>query len=627
MPEIRTSSAPHAHNTQDAAATLTAAAAAIPDWAQTVNNLLALAKQRREAFDYDGAIHHLCTVQRIWDSKRYAESSPETRMELHQELGTAYASLGKLDEAIAEHQKILALCRVLPREDVKSDSYLQIGQLLCKQGEFDRALGYVQRAIGTFRRQGNTVSLCKALRNLGVIYVELGDLEEADYTFAEAISIAQESGDRLLYADLVNNMGAIMNMRGLRDQALEMYTRSLLIYEKKNEIRKNAYTKNNIGITLSELNRREEARAYYMDAHAIAEEIKDSTLQLIVDINLADLYIKEEEYDAAERHIESADAHLKQSKAANGNLVETRKLAGIVASRRGNHDLALALLTEACEAGKQFGTQFQEAEALLERGTLHQSMGRHFEALSDLEAAYVIYTRTDAQGKRNDVERVIGSIETLYLDIFDSMAQEVERKDEYTRGHSDRVASLALILAKDCGLRPHMIKTVVAAGLLHDIGKISIDDRILKKAGSLTTGEFAEIEKHPAIGVGLLRGKEFPWDFKPSILHHHEKFDGTGYPMGLKGEDIPLGARILSIVDVFDALTSERVYRRAFSIDKTLQMMSDQSGTSFDPILLRRFRKLVREGKVAPVITAKARTEQVYSIWAQCMRESEDTAE
>jgi putative nucleotidyltransferase with HDIG domain len=233
-----------------------------------------------------------------------------------------------------------------------------------------------------------------------------------------------------------------------------------------------------------------------------------------------------------------------------------------------------------------------------------------------------MYTRLDAQGKRDTVERVIGSIENLYLEIFDSMAKEVEQKDEYTRGHSDRVASLALILGKDCGLRPQMLKTLVAAGLLHDIGKISLDNAVLQKAGPLTDEERCQINKHPEMGVDLLRGKEFPWNFKPFILHHHEKLDGTGYPMGLKGEDVPLGARILSIADVFDALTSERVYRPAFSIELSLQMMNEDSGTSFDPILLRRFSKLVRDGKVTSVIDAKTNKEEVYSIWAQCMGEN-----
>ncbi|RME19952.1 MAG: HD domain-containing protein, partial [Candidatus Zixiibacteriota bacterium] len=130
----------------------------------------------------------------------------------------------------------------------------------------------------------------------------------------------------------------------------------------------------------------------------------------------------------------------------------------------------------------------------------------------------------------------------------------------------------------------------------------------------------------PELGVELLRGKEFPWDIKPLILHHHEKMNGQGYPLGLKGEDIPLGARIISIADVFDALTSDRVYRPAYDVDKALEIMRDQSGSAFDPVLLACFENLIRQGKADVVINADTRDDEMYSIWSQCrMEEKQDT--
>ena len=172
-----------------------------------------------------------------------------------------------------------------------------------------------------------------------------------------------------------------------------------------------------------------------------------------------------------------------------------------------------------------------------------------------MEASYHIYTNLKADSKREQTEQVIRSLEDLYLEVFDSMAQEVDLKDPYTKGHSDRVASLALLLAKELGLRSHQLKTIVAGALLHDIGKLRISDGILKKPGRLTDEEFVEIKKHAQYGVDIIQDKEFPWDIKPLILHHHERFDGSGYPIGISGEQIPLGARIICIADVFDALT------------------------------------------------------------------------
>lgn len=590
-----------------------------PDWEKTISNLMMLAKEAAKAFDYDRAIDYLRTLEEIWDSTGLPQFLPELRFELHREKGKAYASQGKLDAATEEYQKILKFCRDSAHLNVKSETFSQIGQLLGKQGDHDRALGYLQRAIGAYRRLGNNLGLCRALRNLGVIYVELGEFEEAEITYEEAIETAGDLNDPVLYADLVNNLGAIMNMKGNWRRALELYRDSLAIYAEQNEIRKSAYAKNNVAITLAEQEMNDEAFSYFQEAHETAIRIKDASLGLIVDINLADLYLKKGMYDQAEQHCSKAEQYLVEANLTNGHLVETMIIKGRIGHSKARHDDALLSFNEALELSRQLSTQFLEAEVLHERGILHREMERHLDALTDLEASYRIYTNLKAEGKREKTESIINSIEILYLEIFDSMAQQVDFKDKYTKGHSDRVASLALLLAKDLGLSVTMQKTIAAGSLLHDIGKTRISDDVLKKPGRLSDDEFKQIKKHPELGVELLRGKEFPWDIKPLILHHHERIDGTGYPLGMKGEDIPLGARIICIADVFDALTSDRVYRPAFDIDKALSIMNDESGTTFDPVLLKCFVSMVKQGTADPVINSRTRPDEMYSIWSQCM--------
>ncbi|MFC1475616.1 tetratricopeptide repeat protein [Candidatus Zixiibacteriota bacterium] len=599
-------------------------AATGPDWAETITSLMGLAKEAVKSFDYDRAIDYLRTIQEIWDAKGIPEFSLELRFELHRMLGGAYASRGRLEEAIQEYKKILKLCRDARHLTVKSETFTQLGQLLCKQGDHERALGYLQRAISVYRRLNDVTGLCKALRNLGVIYVELGDFEEAEINYVEAIALAENAGDRMLYADLVNNCGAIMNMKGNREKALELYHESLEIYMAQDEIRKSAYTKNNIAITLTEQDQHEEALAYFQEAYEIATSINDSSLTLIVDINLADLYLKKNLLADAQRHCRKAERHLVEANLVNGHLVETRRIAGKIAFHEEDYENALTEFNEAVKIGRQIGAQFLEAEVLLDRGMLYAAMDRHFDALADLENSYRIYTCLKAEGKREETEKVINSIETLYLEIFYSIGQKVDRKDKYTKGHSDRVASLALILAKNLGLPAHLLKTIAAAALLHDIGKVEIHDSILKKAGRLTAEEFQAIKKHPELGVEKLRGKEFPWDLKPLILHHHEKLEGTGYPLGLKGEDIPMGARIICVADVFDALTSDRVYRAAYEPPKALAIMQEESGTTFDPVLLRCFAGLINRGAADFVINSRTRDDEMYSIWSQCMPGEEE---
>ncbi len=596
-----------------------------PDWIATVKNLMALAKEANNSFDFDRAYTYLSHLERIWDSKGLPEISIDLRFELYREKGKVFASQGKHEEAIREYQKILKYCRDSSHLVVKAETFNQVGQLLAKKGDHDRALGYLQRAIGAYRRLQDKPGMCKALRNLGVIYVQLGEFEEAELNYHEAVELAEGIRDRMLYADLVNNLGAIKNMKGNWEEALDLYHESLEIYEANDEIRKCAYTRNNLAITLCERGFYSRAFEYFLKAHKTALEIKDGSLALIVDINLADLYLKEKQYDQASAHCIRAEEHLMESKSVNGNLVETWKIAGKIAYQRKDYDTALQYFNDAHKTAREIGAKFLEAEVLMERGVLYGAMKRNLDALTDLEGSYAIYNSLKAEGKREQTERVIDSIEKLYLEVFESMAREVDRKDEYTKGHSDRVASLALLLARELGIRGHALKTIVAAALLHDIGKLKIEDNILKKPGRLTDHEFDCIQKHPEVGVELLRRMEFPWDIKPLILHHHEKLDGTGYPLGLKGEDIPLGARIICIVDVFDALTSDRVYRAAYDTERALAIMLEGSGSSFDPVLLGSFSQFVREGKADQVINSKTKKDEMFGIWSQCMdSEAED---
>jgi putative nucleotidyltransferase with HDIG domain len=482
----------------------------------------------------------------------------------------------------------------------------------------------ISSGIGAYRRLNDKKGICKTLRNLGVVYVELGEFEEAELNYSEAIEVAEEIDDRMVYADLVNNLGTIMNMKGNQKRALDLYKQSLEIYETNNEIRKSAYTTNNMAITLAEQGMNEEAFKYFKNAYRISLRMKDESLTLIVDINLADIYLKRGELADAKHHCQKAHQYLIDSNLNNGHLVEVTKIAGKIAHHEKDFETAQSCLTEALKYSREISARYLEAEVLLERGTLYREMDKHFDALADLEASYHIYTNLKAEGKKEKTEEVMNSIEELYIQIFESIAKQVEQKDSYTKGHSDRVASLALLLAKELGLRLNTRKTIVAAALLHDIGKIKIDDKIIKKAGKLTADEFQIIKKHPELGVELLRGKEFPWDIKPLVLHHHERINGSGYPFGLKGEDIPMGARIICVADVFDALTSNRVYRSAFDTEKALSIMLEESGSTFDPVILKCFIEMISQGKADSVVNAGTSDDEMYSIWAQCMLEEND---
>ncbi|HOP06526.1 MAG TPA: tetratricopeptide repeat protein [candidate division Zixibacteria bacterium] len=619
MPGRHDNEDPSKRLNKDQQLTRRSSASSETDWQETIANLMTLANEAAAGFDYDRAIGYLKTVEDIWASKEVGLLSPELRFSLHQEKGRIFAKQGKLKEAIDEYQKVLEFCRDSDQLKIRSETFIQIGQLLAKQGEHDRALGYIQRAIGAYRRLGDKEGTCRALRNLGVVYVDLGEFEEAEINYDEAISLARDLGEQTLYADLVNNLGTINNMKGDRERALVLYAESLDIYRTNNEIRKAAYTENNIGITCIEQERYQEAGTHFRSAYETALQIKDASLKLIVDLNLADLLQQDGDLEEARQHCEAAQKRLTEDNVINGHLAETHKIFGKIRRQERDYLASRDSFNKAIDIARQIRAQFLEAEILLERGKLHNEMDHKDDALNDLESSYALYRSVKAEGRREQTEKVIASIEQLYLDIFDSMAKDVDRKDKYTKGHSDRVASLALLLAKELGMKTFQLKTIVAGALLHDLGKVRIEDAILKKAGKLTDSEFMAIRKHPELGIEVLRGKEFPWDLFPLILHHHERLDGRGYPSGLKGDDIPLGARIICIADVFDALTSDRVYRKAYDTEKALSIMLSESGTAFDPYLLNTFTTMIRAGRADLVINSKTRDDEMFSIWSECM--------
>ena len=178
-----------------------------------------------------------------------------------------------------------------------------------------------------------------------------------------------------------------------------------------------------------------------------------------------------------------------------------------------------------------------------------------------------------------------------------SLANAVEAKDPYTIGHAKRVAAYAGLLAEKMGMGERDRRALRRAGVLHDVGKIGISESILTKPGPLTPDEFERIKQHPAVGERICRPLDNSHRILPLIRHHHERFDGRGYPDGLAGDAINPGARLMSVVDAFDALTSDRSYRRRLDLERALGVLEAEAGKQFDPVLARAFVALVRESK------------------------------
>jgi len=178
--------------------------------------------------------------------------------------------------------------------------------------------------------------------------------------------------------------------------------------------------------------------------------------------------------------------------------------------------------------------------------------------------------------------------------IIQALTRTMTARDGVTSAHAQRVQRYAAALAEEACIRdPRMLEAIDAAALLHDIGKLGIPDRLLHKPGPLTAEEYTQVKQHATIGADILSAMEFPGTLALIVRHHHENWDGTGYPDGLRGEAIPIGARVLAIVDCYDALTSDRPYRRSLSHARAAAMILERRGTMYEPAIADAFLRMI----------------------------------
>ncbi len=233
-----------------------------------------------------------------------------------------------------------------------------------------------------------------------------------------------------------------------------------------------------------------------------------------------------------------------------------------------------------------------------------------------LSAAFIgtyYYRKLQKQIKKQSFQ--LGTIEQLYNEVqlasrtidgnvmasIQSLIHALEARDSYTRGHSERVNRYSMVIGKNLGLTSRDLQILHDASLLHDIGKIGVYDRILLKPMNLTPEEFALMKSHPELAKDILKHLPFLEEHLPLIEHHHERQDGSGYPLGLKGEEIPLGARIIQVADSWDAMTSDRPYRRRLSTEVAVQELIKGRGTQLDKKCVDAFIDWLKASHKIPI--------------------------
>ncbi|MCA1583218.1 MAG: HD domain-containing protein [Acidobacteria bacterium] len=217
-------------------------------------------------------------------------------------------------------------------------------------------------------------------------------------------------------------------------------------------------------------------------------------------------------------------------------------------------------------------------------------------------------------GRIEDATRHVDEVNKLYMSTIETLATAIDAKDQVTHGHIRRVQRFAVSLARELGIKDHrQLKAIEAAALLHDMGKLVVPEHILNKPGRLTPGEFDKMKLHASVGAEILSSINFPYPVVPIVRHHHENWDGSGYPDGIRSVEIPIGARILSVVDCFDALTSDRPYRRRLPDEEAVAILMQRRGVMYDPLVVDIFIR-VKDKLAASQAAAEAAESEMEAL-------------
>ena len=461
-------------------------------------------------------------------------------------------------------------------------------------------------AVATAELGEERNALGHALNVLAAVRWRQGDLDHAEQLFQEALQRGTSTTDPRLQVDVMTNLGTMASIRGDFREALRYFQEALAHGRIHSLLDNMVVALNNLGLANMALGRHDAAAEAFAEALTIANALGGLSTRVQLEVNTAALQIEKRDFDEAKRRCDRAMAlaeHLDDAR-ANG---EASKVYGIIARETGDLVGAEAHLIKARDVATAAKDLALVGDTNRELAELFGRLGRNRETLQALNRAHACFTQLRSRHELADVGRRMARLEGDFLDVVRKWGESIESKDQHTQGHCERVADLAGALAAKAGLDETSLFWFRIGALLHDVGKLIVPAEVLNKTGKLTPEEWALVRQHPAAGEQLLADVEFPWDVAPMVRSHHERWDGNGYPDGLVAENIPLPARILCIADVYDALTSERSYKRAFSQLEAMEIMRREISRQFDPQLFALFEELVRRGTVsAPSSTQRA---------------------
>jgi putative nucleotidyltransferase with HDIG domain len=450
-----------------------------------------------------------------------------------------------------------------------------------------------QVAFAVAEQCGDQAALGHAINILAIVEWKQGNLDDARRLFLQARESADATGECRLSAMIACSLGVIADVRGEEQEARDAYASSLAVAREAVLVDQVIAALCNLGQLETQAGRLGAATAQLIEARELATAIDDRGLLATIELLAARLHVRQDDLTSALESCALVRAIVDQGGAPEP--ADAEYVFGLVARACGDAKAAEIHFIRAESIAVERQDLIVQAEAARELAELYREQGRNRKTLQRLNQAHRLFEQLHARRELADVDRRTALLESDFLEVARKWGESIESKDGYTQGHCVRVADLACALWTRVNGDDTSLFWFRIGALLHDVGKLTVPAEVLNKPGKLTADEWELMRGHPTAGVMLLADIEFPWDVRPIVQSHHERWDGRGYPQGLAGEAIPLPARVLGVADVYDALTSERSYKQALTRDEALDEMRKDVGTQFEPALFAAFESMLRD--------------------------------
>lgn len=496
----------------------------------------------------------------------------------------SYINLGSFNKAIRDadaaqklHEEINDLLGI-------SRTFRVFAYIYRKLGDLPGALLHNLKANEFAHQSGDAIEEARVIAQRGIIFTDLGDFQKAADAFNRSLEIFEGEEERKNLSMILNNIATLQLAKRQYQEALDFADRALQIVKEIGPKVRQYYPLSTLGETYAAMGDHQTALDLFQQAHSIATEAGVRLMEMNMLLELGKIHFELEQDTQAIDYLDQALAIANESEAKT-HMYKCHQALARIFTRQGDDAIA---------------SRHFEKFLSIKKEVFSQDVDIKIEGLKAIYETELARKKAETYSLKNiELEQMIAEstheLAHAYDVTFEGWVKALEMRHYDTLGHSVRVVDLTMKLASALGVVEQEERIHIRRGaLLHDIGKMAIPDEILGKQGPLTEEQKEIMQKHTEYSVQMLSGIDFLELAMDIPKYHHEKWDGTGYPYGIKGEQIPLSARIFSVVDVYDALSSDRPYRKAWSKKRSLEYIQEQSGKHFDPRIVEVFLEMIR---------------------------------